>query len=123
MQPHLISDELNVLTKTLAGWAGRYTTLTFYVFGSRVRGDHRPNSDVDILFMWTDQPSDVDTDWWEEQNDEKFASVNLILPGKLQLQCRDDPMEAVIIEAAQRPVLRIGNIVCVWLPRLRGTSY
>jgi Nucleotidyltransferase domain len=46
------SDELKALAATLAGWA-RDRCLTIFLYGSQVRGDHRPDSDVDIHIAWS----------------------------------------------------------------------
>jgi hypothetical protein len=41
-------NDLKKLARTLADWAAG-KSITVFLFGSRVRGDHRPDSDVDIF--------------------------------------------------------------------------
>jgi predicted nucleotidyltransferase len=42
-----VNDEVKQLARTLADWAAD-KSVTVFLFGSRVRGDHRPDSDVDV---------------------------------------------------------------------------
>jgi hypothetical protein len=45
----LMNNELEALAEILAEWIDSAPAIpTVYLFGSRVRGDHRPDSDVDI---------------------------------------------------------------------------
>ena len=48
-----MSSELRALAEVLADWIEPVLGVpALYLFGSRVRGDHRPDSDVDIrLFI------------------------------------------------------------------------
>ena len=41
------SDELKELASILAEWS-RGHAVTVYLYGSRIRGDHQPDSDVDV---------------------------------------------------------------------------
>jgi predicted nucleotidyltransferase len=38
-----------------------------YLYGSRVRGDHKATSDVDICIEWQ-SPTQETINWWEENN-------------------------------------------------------
>ena len=44
------SQEVLDLAKIIADWSASAPNFTFYVFGSRVRGDNRPDSDVDLHY-------------------------------------------------------------------------
>jgi predicted nucleotidyltransferase len=54
----VMNNELEALAETLAGWIDSTPAVpAVYLFGSRVRGNHRPDSDVDIrlyLVEWSD---------------------------------------------------------------------
>jgi predicted nucleotidyltransferase len=41
---------LQELAARMADWAHTHSVFTIYLFGSRVRGDHRPDSDLDVIF-------------------------------------------------------------------------
>ncbi len=57
-----------------------------YLFGSRVRGDHRPDSDVDLRIFTEDYEGDEATlQWWQQQNATDFAELKAALPGPLSL--------------------------------------
>jgi predicted nucleotidyltransferase len=43
---------LKALAETLARWLEPAGGFVAYVFGSRVRGDHRPDSDVDVRIFF-----------------------------------------------------------------------
>lgn len=110
------TEELKLIAKTLADWS-EGKSFTFYVFGSRVRNDHKPDSDVDVLAVWSDSPDDASVDWWTSQNDEQFATVNSRLPGPIHVQYSDDPLHSNIVRAGENPVFRDRNVVCVWLQK------
>ena len=45
----MATQELKELAKAIAEWASSAPlTVSIFVFGSRVRGDHSPDSDVDL---------------------------------------------------------------------------
>src|SRR5439155_4441739 len=56
----LMPRELEALAETLAEWISPAPGIpAVYLFGSRVRGDHRPDSDVDVrlhLHITTQRP-------------------------------------------------------------------
>ena len=110
-------SELQQLASTLADWS-HHTSAVIYLFGSRVRGDHRPDSDVDVVIKFP-RVTDGDADWWLANNEEEFASINSLLPGTLKILENDDPIVAKLIHAAKNPVYRDRNVVCVWLPPKR----
>ena len=115
-----MDEELKALAAILDNWIAPAPAVpSVYLFGSRVRGDHRPDSDVDVrLFLndWKDAcPATMQ--WWNEQNETNFAGVKARLPGPLSIH-RDSPdnADAAIREGAKNPVMTVGRVVCVWTP-------
>jgi hypothetical protein len=80
-----MNTELSDLAEILADWIEPAPGVpAVYLFGSRVRGDHRPDSDVDVrLFLneWRNLTT-VDMEWWGEQNETDFAVLKSLLPGR-----------------------------------------
>ena len=107
-------SELEKLAATLADWS-QHTSAVIYLFGSRARGDHTPDSDVDVVIKFP-RVEDGDADWWLASNQEEFASINALLPGPLKILENDDPLSDKVVEAAKNPAYRDRNIICVWLP-------
>jgi predicted nucleotidyltransferase len=111
-----ISDDLKQLARTLADWAAGMS-VTVYVFGSRVRGDHRLHSDVDIYIKLGTVTGET-TAWWTAQNLEDFASLKAKLPGPLKILDHNAP---IIPSVAQGEVVyQDRNVVCVSLPPKSG---
>jgi len=103
------------LARTLAERITDIEGLRIYVFGSRVRGDHHANSDVDVLVKWPHPPGDDVVRWWMTNNDAEFGAINAKLPGKLRILEFDDAL-GVGIEASDRhPIYAYGPVTCVWL--------
>ena len=63
------SDELKAVAERLADWVEPAPGVTVYLFGSRVRGDHQPNSDVDVR-LYPDELANCEAamQWWAAQN-------------------------------------------------------
>jgi predicted nucleotidyltransferase len=100
-----------MLARILAEWTtGRQ--LTLYLYGSRVRGDHRPDSDVDIHIKWGDPDNDC-VRWWSDENEEWFKTINSKLPGPIQILERMDPLADSIMAA--HVVYEDRTVRCVWL--------
>ena len=78
-----VNDEVKQLARTLADWAAD-KSVTVFLFGSRVRGDHRPDSDVDV-FVQFGAMTEGTAVWWTEQNSEDFAGLKARLPGPLRI--------------------------------------
>lgn len=92
--------------------------MTVYVYGSRVRGDHGSDSDVDIYVDFGRAHEDHDTVvWWTDQQT-TFAELASLLPyslgknGHETLDFRDK--ETVRMVTTARPVYTERNVVCVW---------
>jgi predicted nucleotidyltransferase len=107
-----VNDDLRQLARTLADWAAD-KSVTVYLFGSRVRGDHRPDSDVDI-FVQQGKATRETAVWWTVQNSEDFASLRAQLPGKLKVLEAHAPLVPSVLEG--KAIYRDGNVVCVLLP-------
>jgi predicted nucleotidyltransferase len=105
------TDELKALAHILADWA-EDVTATIYLYGSRVRSDHRLDSDVDIHVAWS-APDNLSTRWWCEANDDLFATINGRLPGPLQILEPRDPLHYEIEVAPV--VYQDRNVRCVFL--------
>jgi predicted nucleotidyltransferase len=88
----MVSDELRALAETVARWVDDVPGISkVYLFGSHVRGDYRPDSDVDLRLFVEDMGTDNETIiWWVRQNESEFAELKAKLPGPLGLH-RDDP--------------------------------
>jgi predicted nucleotidyltransferase len=109
-------QELKALSKTLADWS-QDRRITLFVYGSRARGDNRPDSDVDVHVKWV-QPDASTTRWWTDENAEEFATINAKLPGRLEILERNDPLAAAIV--ATEVLHRDRNVICVRLPSKLG---
>jgi|SRR5437667_10153349 Nucleotidyltransferase domain len=83
-----------------------------YLFGSRVRGDHKPDSDIDICVEWPN-PTSQDINWWSTNNDEDFSTINDGLGGRIEILERNSPIRPIVLAA---PVVHQDrNVRCVWL--------
>jgi len=111
-----VTDELKRLALILADWAAPAPHTTIYLYGSRVRGDHRPNSDVDIHVHFG-SPAKDDVEWWQANNNEEFKTINARLPGRLEVLEQGDPLAFDIRLAKRVHVDR--NVVCVWRPSVK----
>jgi predicted nucleotidyltransferase len=99
----------------LADWAVSAPTATIYLYGSRVRGDHRTDSDVDISVRWVGAIEEVN--WWKQNNDDDFANINAELPGKLHVLPENDPVTLKI--RLGKVVHTDRNVRCISLPRTK----
>jgi predicted nucleotidyltransferase len=121
----LLSAELSDLAEILADWIKPAPGVpAIYLFGSRVRGDHRPDSDVDVRLFLDEWKSvcDATMRWWNEQNETDFAAVKARLPGPLAIHReQSDEADAAIRKGRESPVLTVERVVCVWTPRKART--
>ena len=108
-----MSSELDELMTTLANWA-RDRTVIVYLFGSRVRGDHRSDSDVDISVVWRPPRDDATTEWWAEQNATDFPELKAKLPGPLKILRGDQAHYPLTF--ARHEVARKRNVIALYTP-------
>ena len=106
-------EELRLLAAILADWAATARGAQIYLYGSRVRGDHRPDSDVDIAVQWG-RVSEAERSWWSENNWDLFEKIGARLPGKLEVLEFGDPLRSQIFAAPV--VYRDRNVICVMMP-------
>jgi Nucleotidyltransferase domain len=69
------TQEIFSLARIIADWATAAPSFKFYVYGSRIRGDHRADSDVDICVMVPARPQHEETVWWTNENDRDFLEL------------------------------------------------
>jgi predicted nucleotidyltransferase len=106
------SKELKTLAAILADWA-KDRTLTIFLYGSRVRGDNRSDSDLDIHIAWSKSAIDsASMHWWGEVNNDLFKAINAKLPGPLQILEEQDPLHYEI--EAGEVVHEDGNVKCAF---------
>jgi predicted nucleotidyltransferase len=115
-----MNKELRALAEVMAQWVHAAPGITdIYLFGSRVRGDHRPNSDVDVrlyLDEWRHECGKT-AQWWQDQNETDFAELKAKLPGPLAIHREKiDAADDNIRKGAKDPVLTVRKVVCVWTP-------
>jgi len=109
-----VSNDLRELAAILADWAEPASGYQVFLFGSRVRNDHRPESDVDI-HLWLEGPVDEDTVFWKMENeDQDYATVKDRLPGPLKILEPHDPLCEAIRTGRVIHVDR--RVRCVWMP-------
>jgi predicted nucleotidyltransferase len=119
-----VTKELRELAGILADWANG-CAVKIYLFGSRVRGDYKPGSDVDVYLEWTLGNNEHKTnhktmEWWARENETCFRAINARLPGSLRILEANDPIGQTVRSA---PVVHSdGNVCCVWLPPKPGSK-
>jgi predicted nucleotidyltransferase len=111
-----VNDEVKQLARALADWAAD-KSVTVFLFGSRVRGDHRPDSDVGV-FVQFGAMTEGTAVWWTEQNSEDFAGLKARLPGPLRILDANAPLVPSVTKG--KVVYRDRNVICVSLPRKLG---
>ena len=116
--PYIVTQELLGLVDILADWIAPAPSIpAVYLFGSRVRGDHRPDSDVDVrLFLneWGGLVDERDLKWWDEQNITDFAELKTKLRSRLAIHRETpDQADAAILAERKAPLLTHRRVVCV----------
>jgi predicted nucleotidyltransferase len=119
------AEELRALAEILAEWVDDVPGVTaVYLFGSRVRGDHDSDSDIDVrLYLDEWDVCNATTKWWTEQNKTDFAALKARLPGPLSIHReKDDAADIDIRKGSQEPVPVVRKVVCVWTPPRSGKA-
>jgi hypothetical protein len=109
-----VSQEVRDLAKMIADWSSPAPDFTFYLFGSRVRGDYRPDSDVDLHYKLPLNPTHESTIWWTDQSGADWALLRAMLPGPLCWLEQHAPMVPGVGQG--KVVYCDRNVKCVWLP-------
>jgi hypothetical protein len=79
------TQELKELAKAIADWAvDAPLIVSRFVFGGRVRGDHRSDDDVDLSIDYGG-PSDEAATWQAHNEETDYAALKSVLPGPLKL--------------------------------------
>jgi predicted nucleotidyltransferase len=115
----MLPPDLQALASTFADWIEPVPDVpAVYLFGSRVRGDHRYDSDVDVrLYVERWDVCSSTLRWWQVQNETDFAELKSRLPGPLSLHReKQDDADAHILAGTKDPILIVGRVVCVWTP-------
>jgi predicted nucleotidyltransferase len=111
--------DLHKAAETLATWADMQPLKTVYVYGSRVRGDAKSDSDLDVAYDFL-SGADITheaMEEWARQHGTDFAALKEALGVGLQfLDYNDKAMLQRIRLAAKTPVLKVRKVVCVILP-------
>jgi predicted nucleotidyltransferase len=117
-----MTDELHALAGIFEKWIEPAPDIpAIYLFGSRVRGDHRPDSDVDVrLYVHEWRLCHNSILWWQKQNATDFAELKARLPGPLAIHREPhDKADGSIRAGIKNPVLVVGRVICVQTPPLR----
>ena len=84
--------EIQQIQQSIAAWAGRKPLIKrVFIFGSRVRGDHRNDSDLDVaieLDLTEYQASDESGGWatWMFETNEWKSELQVLIPYEIHLQ-------------------------------------
>ncbi len=117
-------NNLQSLANLVAEWANsRPVIATAYIFGSYVRGDAGPDSDLDLFIDFSPNPTLEATKDWTQQSVSDFPDLKSTIGVPISLHTRkDDAAWPHIEEAAKHPVLVVRKVVCCSTPRLKPSS-
>ena len=113
------TDDLKSLANVIAQWADQRPAIEqVYIFGSRVRGDARPDSDLDIAVEFVQNLTTEATSDWTQHSQVVGEELKAALGGtQVSLHTRkDDAAWPAIREAAKHPVLIFGKVMCCATP-------
>jgi predicted nucleotidyltransferase len=101
--------DIERLSTTVATWASSEPLVRkAYFFGSRVRGSHKPESDLDVAVELLPMPGDENLlATWIGEARRLTASLSTRLPVSLDLQWYGGPEETPTVHAG----LQAGNLV------------
>lgn len=113
------TSDLKSLAHVIAQWADQRPAIQrVYIFGSRVRGDNRPDSDLDVAIEFAPTLTTEATWDWTQHSRVVGAELKAALGGiepALHAQ-KDDGAWPAIREAAKDPVLTVGKVICCATP-------
>jgi predicted nucleotidyltransferase len=110
----LIVPGLSELMDVLAEWAAG-APVTVYVYGSRVRGDHRPDSDVDLYVEYVKGYEAAGDKWYNAQTEQNYSGLREKLPGPIsKVMPPFGSRHPFIFNPSE--VVRKGNVVALHTP-------
>ncbi len=112
-------DDLKSLTNVIAQWADQRPAVEqVYIFGSYVRGDARPDSDLDLAIDFVQNlTSDATWDW--TQHSQVVGEELKAALGGIQVSLhtkKNDVAWPAIRKAAKDSVLIVGKVMCCATP-------
>ena len=115
----MASDQsLRYLANVLADWADQLPLSKVFIFGSRARGDARPDSDLDVAIEFDGSAPEEAVNNWMGENEQDFAKIKAKLGIKLSLHAdQHDAVWPAIWKAAGNPVLQIRKVIAVATPK------
>jgi predicted nucleotidyltransferase len=116
--PRFSMEDIVALAASIADWCP-HPSIRIYLFGSRLRGDHRDDSDVDMAIEITDYGDEAACTWFGNQDIAEFREdLPKDLPAPLHVLRADDDEEQELWEkiVAANPVHQDRNVTCVILP-------
>lgn len=113
-----VNKSLKKLASIVAEWAKPFPILeTVYIFGSRVRGDHHAESDLDIALDFDISKGSSEITPFDEEEQSECAGLKALLPSGIKLSVHKFPDDKAwpAIRAGEC-VLRKGKVRCVFTP-------
>jgi predicted nucleotidyltransferase len=96
-------NDLKTWSSVLAVWANDKPKIAeVWLFGSRVRGDHHDESDLDIALVMAGEGQDVRYNDWFWAADDWKEELKLLLPVPIDLQLGDEDISTSIVGPAIR---------------------
>jgi predicted nucleotidyltransferase len=105
-----LPEETKRLVRIIADWAAPAPSTVIYVFGSRVRGDHGVDSDIDVSI----EPGGPDAVWLTAQHMDVFKTIESQLGCRLIFLESYAPLRPEVINGLV--VYQDRNVRCVLLP-------
>ena len=112
-------DDLKSLANMIAQWADQRPAVgQVYIFGSHVRGDARPDSDLDLAIDFVQNLTTEATSDWTQHSQVVDEKLKAALEGtRVSLHTKkDDAAWPAIFKAARDPVLIVGEVMCCATP-------
>lgn len=111
--------DLKSLANVIAQWADQRPAVEqVYIFGSHVRGDARPDSDLDLAIDFVQNLTTEATSDWTQHSQVVGEKLKAALGGtQVSLHTKkDDAAWPAIRKAARDPVLIVGKVICCETP-------
>jgi predicted nucleotidyltransferase len=112
-------NRIEALAHVLNEWATPLPIESVYVFGSIVRGDDRPGSDLDVAVQFDPTAGQEAMHRWVRENETDFSSLKMHLGYPLSLHADSNDAVWPIILSSQT-VYTIGKVTCVLTPSKRA---